>query len=328
MKQYVVDRFTDEIRDELASRYRVAAEDLTDLGGFESFVFEADIDGRPTIIKLGHEDRRSLDMLLAEAEFTRFLAAQGIGVAAAVESPQGNLVETIDDGVESRFMAVAWTTAAGDLPSMDVTDPVFWHAHGRLVGQIHAATSSFTPSTAARMRPDWDAPTLLDDSFHIPESDPKARRETQRLLSEMRTFDRGVAGYGLVHYDAHLYNVHVHSGRLTLFDFDDCGYTWFANDLAVVMYHSLMRHDDPAARAEIVGPAFISGYRSSYDLDPHWFRHFPTFLSWRDHLLYSVICRSRDSIDDMDVDAWIERFATRHESDAPLIDYDFTIGTR
>ena len=94
------------------------------------------------------------------------------------------------------------------------------------------------------------------------------------------------------------------------------------------MYHSLLPHDDPVAAAEAIWPAFISGYRSSYDLDPNWFTHFPTILSWRDHLLYSVICRSRASIDNMDVDAWIERFATRHESDAPLIDYDFTIGTR
>ncbi len=328
MKQYVVDRFTDAVRDELASRYRVATEDLIDLGGFESFVFEADIDGQPTIIKLGHEDRRSLDMLYAEAEFTRFLAAHRIGVAAAVESPSGNLVEPIDDGVDSRFMAVAWTMAAGDLPGRDMTDPVFWRTHGELVGQIHAATVSFTPSTPARTRPHWDEPAMLDDSFHIPASDTKAIRETERLLETMRTFDRGSNGYGLVHHDAHLWNVHVDDRSLTLFDFDDCAYTWFANDLAIVMYHSLLPHDDPVAAAEIIWPAFIAGYRSSYNLDPNWFTPFQTFLSWRDHLLYSVICRSRDSIGDMDVDAWIERFHARHESRAPLIDYDFTICTR
>ena len=231
MKQYVVDRFTDAIRDELASRYRVATEDLTDLGGFESFVFEADIDGRPTIIKLGHEDRRSLDMLHAEAEFTRFLAAQGIGVAAAIESPSGDLVEPIDDGVDSRFMAVAWTKAAGDLPVRNLTDPVFWRAHGELVGRIHAATVSFAPSAPLRTRPHWDDPDMLDDSFHIPASDTKAIHETERLLGVMQTFDRGSAGYGLVHHDAHLWNLHVEDGSLTLFDFDDCAYTWFVNEI-------------------------------------------------------------------------------------------------
>ena len=328
MKQYVVDRHTDAIRAELADRYGVAADDLTDLGGFGSFVYETNIGGQPLIIKLGHQDRRSFDLLHAEAEFTRFLAGEGISVASAVESPRGNLVEPIDDGVDSRFMAVARTKAAGELPPTNTTDPTFWRTHGRLVGRIHAATGRYTPSNTTRTRPHWDEPAMLDDSFHIPATDVKAISETERLLDAMRTFDRGSAGYGLVHHDAHLWNLHVEDGALTLFDFDDCAYTWFVNDLAIVMYHSLLPHDDPVAAAEEIWPAFIAGYRSSYDIDPHWFAPFQTFLSWRDHLLYSVICRSRDSIEDMDVDAWIERFSARHASDDPMIDYDFTIGTR
>jgi hypothetical protein len=94
------------------------------------------------------------------------------------------------------------------------------------------------------------------------------------------------------------------------------------------MYHSLIPRQDPAASASVIWPAFIDGYRTSHDLEPTWFAMLPTFLSWRDHLIYSVICRSRDSIDDMDIDAWIEKFTCRHASGAPLIDYDFSTGTR
>ena len=328
MNQYVIDRCSDAIKTEMAARYSLRFDELTDLGGFESFVYEGVLNGEPVIIKLGHEHRRSLDMLHAEAEFTRFLQTHGVNVCAAIASPNGNLVEPIDDGVDSRFMAVAWTKASGVRPDDHTDDPAFWHGHGALVGTIHAQSHRFTPSTPERTRPHWDDPLLLDDSLHIPESDDTAIRETARLLTELRSFDRGPAGYGLVHYDAHLWNVHVDHGEITLFDFDDCGYTWFVNDLAVVMYHSLMSHDDPAADAARIWPPFIAGYRTAHQLDPHWFTLFPTFLAWRDHLIYSVLCRSRDAIDDVDIDSWIERFTARHAIGAPLIDYDFTTGTR
>jgi Ser/Thr protein kinase RdoA (MazF antagonist) len=328
VKPYVVERCTGAIREQMAKRYGVTSQDLADLGGFESFVYEAIIDGTPTIIKLSHEDRRTLDTLHAEAEFTRYLADHGISVSSALMSPQGNLVEAIDDGVDSRFMAVAWTIAPGVLPDVKPTDHDFWHAHGSLLGQSHAATVNYRPSSRARTRPQWDDPVNLADSRHIPKTDLKATEEVERLLAALRQLDRDPSAYGLVHYDAHLYNVHIDDGNLTLFDFDDCSYTWFVNDIAVVLYHSLMSHDDPAADAALIWPAFLAGYLSAYDLEPKWFAHIPLLLSWRDHLLYSVLCRSRDSIDDMDVDAWIDRFTVRHESGAPLIDYDFTSGTR
>jgi Ser/Thr protein kinase RdoA (MazF antagonist) len=61
-----------------------------------------------------------------------------------VGSPQRNLVEPIDDGADSRFMAVAWTKATGEMPTRDTADPSFWHAHGTLFGRIHEATARFT----------------------------------------------------------------------------------------------------------------------------------------------------------------------------------------
>lgn len=324
MKHYVVERFSDDIAAQAAMAWGIDAEGLTDLGGFESYVYEATLDGSPVILKIGHADRRSAALLDSEAAFTRFLASTRIPVAAAIESARGALVEPIPDGAGSHFMATAWTRAPGDPPQRETDDPTFWRAHGKLLGAIHAATVEYLPS--GHRRPAWDDPIFLEDSFHIPSTDTVAIDTRDALLHQLQQLPKPAAAYGLVHHDAHGGNVMYNGTTVTLFDFDDCGYTWFANDLAIVMYYGLLAFDDAAAAAERIWPVFIDGYQDHHRLEPQWFDLFPQFLAWRDVLLLSVIHRSRDSITDMDVDAWIDRFHRRHATGLPLIDYDFRTG--
>lgn len=326
MKPYVVERFTPAILDQVADRYGLSTDDLVDLGGFESFVYETTFDEQPVIIKVGHSDRRTIELLNGEAEFTRYLAAHGVTVASTVMSPQGNLIEAIDDGHGAHFHAGAWSKAPGKTPDRENSDLDFWRAHGALLGRIHASTAGFRPSDPSFVRPHWDDDVLLQDSMFIPESDVDANAEMRRLLESMRSLPRTDDVYGLVHLDAHGGNAHYDGHTVTLFDFDDCGYSWFADDLAIVMYYGLRAFDDPVAAAETIWPEFIASYQTEHRIEPAWFELFPTFLSWRDHLLYSIIHRSMMDDDDFDAAAWTDRFHARHADGRPLIDYDFTTG--
>lgn len=326
MKPYVVERFTPVILDQVADRYGLSTDDLVDLGGFESFVYETTFDDQPVIIKVGHSDRRTIELLNGEAEFTRYLAAHGVTVASTVMSPQGNLIEVIDDGHGAQFHAGAWSKAPGETPDRENSDLGFWRAHGALLGRIHASTVGFRPSDPSFVRPHWDDDVLLQDSMFIPESDVGANTEMRRLLESMRSLPRTDDVYGLVHLDAHGGNAHYDGKTVTLFDFDDCGYSWFADDLAIVMYYGLRAFDDPVAAAEMIWPEFIASYQTEHRIEQPWFELFPTFLSWRDHLLYSIIHRSMVDDDDFDAAAWTDRFHARHADGRPLIDYDFTIG--
>jgi Ser/Thr protein kinase RdoA (MazF antagonist) len=326
MKHYVIERFSGDIATQAARRWDIEPDQLKDLGGFESFVYEADIRGDEAILKIGHSDRRSAELLVAEADFTRFLAGRGIPVASAIESTGGHLVESIDDGAGAHFMATAWTKAHGRPPSRECLDPAFWFAHGRLLGEIHAASREYRPT--GRLRPSWDEPIFLEDSLHIPESDHVGIAIRDSLLTELRSLPTTDGAYGLVHHDAHGGNVMYDGTQVTLFDFDDCGYNWFANDLAIVMYYGLLAFEDPAEAARTIWPTFIAGYQDRHRIEAHWFELFPQFLAWRDVLLLSVLHRSRDSITDIDVGAWIERFHARHTDNRPLVAFDFTTAVR
>ncbi len=325
MEQYVSDRYTQAMKAELASRFGVSPDALDALEGFESFVYLVETpSGDEFVMKVTHSDRRNVPMLHSEAEFTRFLASRDVDVAAALESRNGNLVETIDDGHGAEFLATAWSKAPGGMPPRDIVDDDYWHAHGALLGKMHAVTGEFVPGPDFD-RPHWDSPVHLADSLHIPDSDPKAKATMEDILATMRSFPRTPDVYGLVHLDAHLANVHWDGSTLTIFDFDDCGYTWFADDLAIVMYYAVLHHDDPREAAATLWPPFANGYREHRTLQPEWTDRFDLFMRWRDHLLYGIVCRDLLDDPDFDADRWIGRFHERQQRDR-LVDYDFTRG--
>lgn len=326
MKPYIVERYTESVVSQVAERFGLTTDALNDLGGFESFVYEATYEDRPAIIKVGHSHRRTEELLIGEAEYTRYLADHGVSVSSTLLSPQGRLIEPIDDLHGSQFYAGAWTRASGSRPEPMSLDTTYWFNHGRLLGRMHRLAPSFRPSDPRYARPHWDDPIHLEDSMHIPEEDTAANEEMRRLLAEMRRLPRTPEVYGMVHLDAHGWNLHIDGSTITLFDFDDCGFSWFADDLAIVMYYGLLQFDEPTEAAETIWPAFISGYQEEHRLDVSWFSLFPTFLSWRDHLLYSIVHRSLMDDADFDFDAWVGRFHERHRHERPIVEYDFTRG--
>ena len=118
-------------------------------------------------------------------------------------------------------------------------------------------------------------------------------------------------------------------GTITLFDFDDCCYSWFVNDLAIVVFYALSwgQIGDRHAYAASFWRHFWQGYRLEHDLDRQWLAEIPWFLALREIDTYAVIHRSMD-VDAID-DPWAARFmkGRRHRINAgvPYVDLDFSV---
>ena len=97
MEQTIRERFNEEILAEVRRRYSLASDALSSMDGFESFIYAFAKDGGHYILRIGHSRRRSPDMIRGEVDWLTYLAAGGAGVAQAVVSANGELVEMVPD---------------------------------------------------------------------------------------------------------------------------------------------------------------------------------------------------------------------------------------
>jgi Ser/Thr protein kinase RdoA (MazF antagonist) len=326
MEQRIKGRFSAGILAEARERFEIEKDRIHLLDGFESFMFEFERPNGEFILRLAHSLRRTLSLIQAEVDWINYLAAGGATVARAVCSRRGRLVEEIEDGQGGRFLATAFIKARGVPPREYGWTTRLFENYGALLGRMHLLSKDYQPGELIERRPQWDDPTNMDVMAFIPASKTQVNERFQELMDHLGGLPRDRESYGLIHQDAHGGNLFIdQDGTITLFDFDDCVYSWFANDIAIVLFYIVMGQKDPADFVQGFMQAFLRGYRRENHLDPAWLQEIPYFLKLREIDLYAVIHRSFD-VENLE-DPWCARYMhgrkERIEAGEPYIDFDF-----
>ncbi len=326
MEKRIRARYHEGILREAMQRYGIAAEQIHLLDGFESFMYEFERDSVQHILRLAHSFRRNEALIQGEVDWINYLAAGGTPVPRAILSANGHLVEAIDDGQGAQFLATAFEKAEGRPPWEVGWTAELFESYGQLLGQMHAMTKSYRVADATWRRPHWDDDIMLDPLPNLPPGEARILERFRALMVYLQTLPRDEESYGLIHFDAHGANLLIDdAGAITLFDFDDCCYSWFANDIAIVLFYVVMGAQDMAAFTEEFLTHFLRGYRCENRLDPKWLKEIPYFLKLREIDLYAVIHRSFD-VENLD-DPWCERYMRgrkqRIEDEVPYINFDF-----
>ncbi|WP_437751746.1 phosphotransferase enzyme family protein [Sorangium sp. So ce1389] len=292
------------------------------IGGFESQVFEARRGDGAFVLKLGDPGHRSRDAVEAECEWLEYLIARGVRAAPAIRAADGSYAALLGEPGRT-VCARAYAKAPGAPLSADDLTPGVATAWGRLLGRLHAATKTYVPPSARR-RHAWHEDGDFAKARELllaDEREPIGGR-IERLIAELRALPTDRDAFGLVHTDAHFGNVLKDGGALTLIDFDDCAYEWFASDLGIVLFYVAIDPVGPGRPPELLRmfrDRFLDGYTLENALSARWLSEIDRFMKLRELVLYTAIRRvgRREALDPWCC-AYLERHRPRILDDRPV----------
>ncbi|BBK44568.1 aminoglycoside phosphotransferase [Allostella vacuolata] len=238
--------------------------------------------------RIGYSSRAEIESELAWIGALR--AGGAVETPAPFAGRDGALVQVLPASAEGPARhAVAFEFAPGKEPDRG-DDLVEWfRTLGTVTARMHAHVRAWPLPDGFRRR-NWDFEAMFGpepawgDWRAAVGLDPAGEALIERALELIRhrteRFGRGPARFGLVHADLRLANLLVGDGRLTVIDFDDCGFSWLVYDFAAAV--SFME-DDPLVPA--LADAWVAGYRAVLPLSEEDAAEIPVFLMMRRILL-------------------------------------------
>jgi Ser/Thr protein kinase RdoA (MazF antagonist) len=132
-----------------------------------------------------------------------------------------------------------------------------------------------------------------------------------------------VDDYGLVHGDLNPTNFHVNDGQLTLFDFDDCAYNWFINDIAIALplYSGIFTHKDWEDQMTKFFKWYMRGYFEENHLDEGWLAYLPASLQLQN--IITLIACHQSNVPNSQYHWFYELVLKIYQEDHPLFNFDF-----
>jgi amicoumacin kinase len=320
-------RFHPGILQAAIQRYAIPPEKIQPLDGFESFIYEFERPDGQFILRIGHSQRRTPNLIRGEVDWINYLHAGGASVARAILSESGRLVEAVDDGHGDQWLCTAFVRAPGCETAREQVNDRLFASYGRLIGRMHALAKTYILPDPAWKRSAWDDPENLYAEKWLTEKDQAVLDQYFPLVTHLKGLPRDPQGYGMIHQDAHPGNFFVDQDyRITLFDFDDCVYGHFIYDIAMVLFYTSIWEKDPAEFTASFMPAFLDAYRQENRLDPAWRSELAPFMKLREIDLFAQILFTYGRTEPPD-HPWAARYMQgrreRIEAGTPLIDFDW-----
>ena len=186
---------------------------------------------------------------------------------------------------------------------------------GAAIGRMHAARRNYAHPESIHSRPQWDQErNYVRIQNNLDRHDGKMRAWFRRLDPWLKALPKSGSDYGLIHADVHHGNFHVNDrDEVTVFDFDDCHYHWFAYDIAVPIFsltHALARKGAKFDWSRL-SAAFWTGLSSENQYSAACIEAVDRFVEFRSLVMY-YWCASnlgRADLDDKSRE-WMEKTMT------------------
>jgi len=269
--------------------------------------------GVRSILRVHRKGYHSRPEIESELDWLDALRRAGdVTVPVVRPTRDGARVVSVDQDGVARHV-VHFEMVAGTEPDEKTLTPKDFHTLGRITAALHDHSTTWTrPPEFKRFCWDWqhslgDRPRWgrWEDANGVGQAERRVLDPARDLLAHrLEEYGTGPEVFGLVHADLRLANLLVDGngadGRITVIDFDDCGFGWYFYDFGTAVSFF---EDDPAVPEW--QDAWCAGYRTRRPLAASDEAMLPSFVLLRRFLLL----------------AWMGSHAHSKESQAMSITY-------
>jgi Ser/Thr protein kinase RdoA (MazF antagonist) len=216
----------------------------------------------------GYQSRASIESELAW--LTALRRDTDLPVPRPIKGRDGRLLQSFDSPGHEPRLAVLFAFEPGQEPSPTSNLGQLFVTLGGFAARMHEHAMTWQ-RPAGFERQVWSAEHILDPDglwgnwrlAHdmTPEIAATLTRLDALLRRQLADYGTGPDRFGLIHADMRLGNLLVDGDRVTLIDFDDCGFCWFAYDFAAAISFHETHLAVPALKA-----AWLDGYRAIREL--------------------------------------------------------------
>ncbi|PQP81743.1 aminoglycoside phosphotransferase [Paenibacillus sp. PCH8] len=300
MEQYVKELMNDQILADAAKSYGLGLLDLKYIGGFQNFVYEYERNGTTYILRITHSSHRSSDRVKGELEWVQYLYTNGVSVSKPIVSKHDRFVETLE--LDNSYMIItSFEKASGNkifYPECMNNDSLS-EMCGEITGQIHTLSRTYVPSKKEITRHNWTENAYLKGmKKFIPSNQILVFASFEQVTSQINGSKKDDT-YGLIHGDINVGNFFIDDVKMTLFDFDECQYSWYEEDIAIQIFYMVyvVLNDSKAernAQARRFLKCFLRGYERYNRMDHQSLNNLVLFLRLRELIVYIGMYRSFD----------------------------------
>jgi Ser/Thr protein kinase RdoA (MazF antagonist) len=259
-------------------------------------------------LRININSAKTIKNLLAEIEWVRHLnRTAGINTPTPIATLKDEFIVSAvhpESGLTLFAVMYSWLQGEliGDEPTLDQL-----HEVGKAIALLHQDSANFVLSNQLEL-PTFDDFFWSTEDFLFSEKsklsvvEKSLLQEAHDLIMEFTRDLYETSAVHIIHADVHGWNLMWHEGKLSIFDFDDCGFGVEAQDIAVALYYLDTPEQDQA---------LLAGYKSIKPLPTYSENAMKALLLHRRLLLLNYLYETKNIEEKELLPAYLEKSLER-----------------
>ena len=264
--------------------------------------------GAKYALRININSTRTVENMKGEIEWVRHLnRTSGVHVPTPIATVKDDyIVSGLHADSDQILSAVMYSWLDGEEIGDEPTSQQL-HEVGKAIATLHQESTDFTLSgnNALPTFNDffWGTEDLLfSDKSVLSDADRALLQQAHDLIMQFTNELYENSKIHIIHADMHGWNLMWNEGRLSIFDFDDCGYGVEAQDLAVTLYYLDTPEQDEA---------LLNGYKSVRPLPAYSANAMKALLLQRRLLLLNYLFETKNQEHKEMLPAYLEKSLER-----------------